>query len=109
MKTTAAKTYAKSLARHIDGHTSVAARRAARDAAGLPRCDRRPVCVIPGASAPTCEGAGYYFTTPSGKTVVHHPNAYGYRTLYHCSTRRVEVGARWLAVRGLAFAGPVSL
>jgi len=109
MKTATAKLYDTKLAQHIDGHTSVAARRAVRDAAGLLRSDRTRVDVIVGTSAPTCEGASYFFTTMSGKTVVHHPGAYGWRTLYHCSTRRVEVGHLWLARRGLAFTGPVSL
>ena len=45
--------------------------------------------------APGLAGQGFYWTTPSGKTVVHHPNAYGWPTLYHGSTRRVEVGLEW--------------
>jgi hypothetical protein len=32
----------------------------------------------------------------SGKTIVHHPSAYKWPTLYHPSTRRVTAGAGWL-------------
>lgn len=55
-----------------------------------------PIFVIPGKQSPKLAGDGFYFTTPSGKTIVHHPNAYGWRTQYHPSTRRVEVGSTWL-------------
>lgn len=55
-----------------------------------------PIVVTPGDSAPTLCGRSYYWTTPSGKTEVRHPNAYGWPTLYHASTRRIEVGASWL-------------
>lgn len=41
-------------------------------------------------------GRSYYWTTPSGKTEVRHPSAYGWPTLYHASTRRVVVGADWI-------------
>ena len=109
MTTKAAKLYTVKLAQHIDGHTSVAARRAVRDAAGLLRSDRTRVDVVVGTSAPTCEGESYFFTTPSGNTIIRHPGAYRWPMAYHCSTRRVEVGHLWLARRGLAFAGPVSL
>lgn len=34
-------------------------------------------------------------TTPAGKTV-HHPSAYGYRTIYHCAVREIHVGKAWL-------------
>jgi hypothetical protein len=58
----------------------------------------RVVVVLPNSSSPPkTTGHGYYFTTPSGKTIVHHPNAYGYPTLYHGSTLAVEVGDKWLA------------
>jgi hypothetical protein len=57
-----------------------------------------PVEVVPGAQAPSVAGETYYWTTPSGKTIVRHPNAYGWRTLYWPSTLRVEVGADWLTL-----------
>jgi len=60
---------------------------------------RVPVIVVAGRERPRYRGEGGYHTTMSGRTRVYHPGAYGYRTLYHCSTRRVEVGARWLLDR----------
>lgn len=54
--------------------------------------------VIPGiALAPKTVGQSYYWTTPSGKTIVNHPSAYGWPTVYHASTRRVIVGEQWAA------------
>lgn len=50
----------------------------------------------PGDQAPKVAGSGYYHTTPGGK-LVRYPNAYGYRTVYHHSTRVVVVGERWSA------------
>lgn len=55
------------------------------------------VDVVPGDAAPHVAGDSGYYTTPSGKTIVRHPGAYGYRTVYHCSTERVDVGADWKA------------
>jgi hypothetical protein len=43
---------------------------------------------------PTLLGTGFYHTTLGGK-IVHYPNAYGYRTIYHPSTLRIEVGEHW--------------
>lgn len=79
--------------------TTPAQRTAARLAAGLNRGNNSyPVIVIPGgALAPRLLGNDYYWTTLSGKTRVYHPNAYGWPTLYHGSTRRVVVGEKWLA------------
>lgn len=51
-----------------------------------------PIVIVDGDAPPVRKGRGYYHTTLSGKTVVRHPNAYGYRTWYHPSTVRVEVG-----------------
>ena len=45
---------------------------------------------------PKLVGNSGYHTTPSGKTIVNHPGAYGWRTVYHCSTERVEVGRNWI-------------
>jgi hypothetical protein len=42
-------------------------------------------------------GQGGYHTTPSGKTIVHHPSAYKWRTVYHASTLEVNVNPRFLA------------
>lgn len=74
-------------------------RTAARLAAGVnPGNNSYPVRVIPGGGlAPRLLGHDYYWTTPSGKTIVHYPNAYRWPTVYHCSTRRVVVGEKWLA------------
>ena len=78
--------------------TTATQRTAARRAAGLSPYDSRPVFVIPeGYLSPRELGESYYHTTPSGKTIVHYPNAYGWPTLYHGSTRRVVVGEKWLA------------
>ena len=61
-----------------------------------------PVMVVDGDAAPRVCGESYYWTTPSGKTRVHHPNAYGWRTLYWPSTLRVDVGRDWLVAWRLA-------
>lgn len=60
-----------------------------------------PIIAVDGFSAPKLEGKSYFWTTISGKTVVHHPNAYGYPTLYHASTLRIVVGKGWLISKGL--------
>lgn len=83
----------KTLAREIS--------RTVRAAAGLSGTPY-PIRVIDGDQAPALRGRSYYWTTTSGKTEVRHPGAYGWPTLYHASTRRIEVGADWLAARGLA-------
>lgn len=59
----------------------------------------RPVAVVEGYVAPRLAGRSYYWTTLSGRTIVRHPNAYGWPTLYHASTRRVEVGADWIVAQ----------
>lgn len=66
-----------------------------RETAGLNVRDCRPIDIVHGDFPPRQVGSSYYFTTPSGKTIVRHPNAYGWRTRYWPSTRRVEVGAAW--------------
>lgn len=74
---------------------TLSARRIARQAAHAhANC---PVEVIDGAAAPTLRGRSYYWTTLSGRTEVRYPSAYGWPTLYHASTLRVQVGAEWLA------------
>lgn len=85
---------------------STETRKLCRLAAGMGARDTRPVIVERGSHAPKEIGRGYYHTNKSGD-IVHYPNAYGYRTVYHASTRRVVVGHRWLARRGLIPFGPV--
>jgi len=77
-----------------------------RDAAGAPR--HVPIEIVEGYRPPTYVGRSYYFTTPSGKTVVHHPNAYGWRTRYWPSTLRVVVGRESLQVRAWTLLGHVA-
>lgn len=55
-----------------------------------------PIVFVDGFAAPALKGRSYYWTTPSGKTEVSHPNAYGWPTVYHASTRRIEVGKGWV-------------
>jgi len=86
---------------------SINARRIARAAAGAHSNAR--VEVVAGNAEPAVVGRSYYWTTPSGKTEVRYPNAYGWRTLYHASTRRVEVGVEWLAARAADFAASLQL
>ena len=69
-------------------------RQCIRRAAGLQ--NGTPIVVVAGCSRPALEGKPGYHTTPSGKTIVHHPNAYKWRTVYHYSTYRVEVGWAWV-------------
>lgn len=72
-------------------------RTAVRRVFGLDRNTQVPVIVLPGGRMPPRKlGRGYYHTTLSGKTIVHHPNAYGWPTLYHPSTRRIVVGELWV-------------
>jgi len=72
-------------------------RRALRRLAGMDRHDSCPVRVTHGFSAPREAGESYHWTTPSGLTRVWYPGAYGWPTMYHASTRRIEVGIHWLA------------
>lgn len=55
-----------------------------------------PIRVVSGVAGPSIKGEGYYWTTPSGKTRVNHPNAYKWPTVYHCSTIHLEVSVGWL-------------
>jgi len=72
-------------------------RRAILRSAGQPQANIA-IEIIPGvALAPRSVGESYYWTTPSGKTIVHHPSAYRWPTWYHASTRRVIVGEIWAA------------
>lgn len=55
-----------------------------------------PIRIVAGGKQPTVEGEPSYHTTPSGKTIVHYPSAYKWKTIYHPSTQRVEVGFNWI-------------
>jgi len=54
-----------------------------------------PIEKINGNVSPTLEGESYYWTTPSGKTRIEHPNAYKWPMWYHHSTRRIYIGEQW--------------
>lgn len=71
-----------------------------RQIAGCSKHDSVQVVMVPGSAAPHQRGESYYWTTPSGKTRVAHPNAYGWPTVYHASTRRIVVGAEWINAIG---------
>ena len=60
-----------------------------------------PIHIVEGAAEPQYLGECGYHTTPSGKTIVRHPNAYKWPTVYHGSTLRVEVGRDWLAAHNI--------
>ena len=53
------------------------------------------VIFVEGKQLPKKFGSSYYFTTLSGKTIIHHPNAYGWKTVYHPSTILANVGKEW--------------
>lgn len=84
---------------------SLEARRYCRTMSGLLPRDNRPVMIERGNRAPKVIGRSYYHTNKSGQ-IIHHPNAYGYSTIYHHSTVRVVVGHRWLYRRGMLTMGP---
>ena len=71
-------------------------RRIIREAAGEAR-SRSPVVIVPGRKRPKEIGRRSYWTTPSGKTEIAHPNAYDWPKWYHPSTLRIEVGSEWVA------------
>lgn len=54
------------------------------------------VIVVEGCDSPHLCGNRFYWTTPSGKTIVTYPGAYKWPTIYHSSTRYVVVGRGWL-------------
>jgi len=60
-----------------------------------------PIIVVKGNKKPALKGCSFYWTTPSGKTIVRHPAAYKWPTKYHNSTLRIEVGDKWLEKRGI--------
>lgn len=77
-----------------------AEKKAARDLARLHPNDHPPVVVIDGEQAPSERGTSAHYETTGG-TWIRYPNAYGRKgrsNMHYCaSTRRVEVGAEWLA------------
>jgi len=48
------------------------------------------------AAEPSQRGSRHYWTSLKGRSVVHCPSSYGWPMLYHSSSIRIEVGARWL-------------
>lgn len=52
------------------------------------------VLLVPGDDRPRIQGQSFYHTTPGGRPV-RYPMAYGYRTVYQPSTRRIEIGEQW--------------
>lgn len=72
-------------------------RRRIRDYVGLSSGQQSvPIYIVGGLSAPRMWGNRGYWTTPSGKTIVHHPMAYGWRTWYHGDSREIFVGVEWV-------------
>lgn len=58
--------------------------------------NQHPVNLVENSkNPPKLDGESFYFTTPSGKTRINHPNAYGWPMQYHCSTLAVKVGVNW--------------
>jgi hypothetical protein len=76
----------------MDKVTDAQDRRRARAYADAPR--HWPVDVVDGSAPPRRRGSPGHWTTPTGRPV-YHPSSYGYRTVYHVTTERVEVGAHW--------------
>lgn len=73
-----------------------------RKNAGVAPSDTFPrIEIRDGAAAPRLIGRSYYWTTPSGRTAIQHPNAYGWPVRYHHSSRRIVVGRDWAMHRGL--------
>lgn len=48
------------------------------------------------AAEPSQRGSRHYWTSLKGRSVVHCPSSYGWPMVYHASSIRIEVGARWL-------------
>ena len=72
-----------------------------RDLVGASRC---PVLILEGDQPPASKGESGYSTFRHSGTVVQYPGAArraGHKLDYHRSTRRVEVGALWLAAHGV--------
>lgn len=60
-----------------------------------------PVVVVQGYQVPTLLGESAYYTNKRGE-LIHHPGAYGYPMIYHASSRRVEVGIKYVAAMAAA-------
>jgi hypothetical protein len=54
-----------------------------------------PVRFLFNDDPPQLFGESWYYTTPSGKTRIRHPNAYHWPKSYHSSTLEVVVGVYW--------------
>lgn len=78
----------------LTGDLSPKERRELRKLADAP--SHVPVRVTYGRRAPELEGEGPYHTNRSGSIRVQNPVSYGYKTVYHASTRQVSVGETWL-------------
>lgn len=63
------------------------------------RGSTHPIRLVAGSGSPRWDGEGFYYTTLSGKTRVHSPKAYKWPTVYHCSTRKLDVPILWLLAR----------
>jgi hypothetical protein len=55
-----------------------------------------PIELKIGNQSPQYSGESYYYTTPSGKTIIRHPSAYRWPKVYHNSTQRITVGQQWV-------------
>lgn len=55
-----------------------------------------PVHRIKGNREPHYEGTQWYYTTPSGNTIINHPSSYGWPMCYHPSTLKIVVGNGWI-------------
>jgi hypothetical protein len=79
---------------HLKTKKLTALRSAARKEAGANRST--PIDILAKSDqAPEMTGEAGYTTTPSGKTTVRHPGAYGNRCVYHVPTLHVTVGQNW--------------
>jgi hypothetical protein len=54
-----------------------------------------PIEILEGWESPSKEGESYYFTNKSGD-IIRYPSAYNYPMEYWPSTKRVEVGKKWM-------------
>ena len=54
-----------------------------------------PINIVRGNQPPIETGESFYYTTPSGKTIINSPNFYHWPKVYHASTLAVTVGRGW--------------
>ena len=70
-----------------------------KELAGINKRCSLPIIIVDNDQEPKCTGRSYYWTTPNG-TLCIHPNAYRAnwgKPVYNSSTRRIEVGKKWLS------------